>query len=121
MADTPMRTPPTPQEDHRHHEFSRINQTFSELGCLPQTLPKGSYVVPFFVMLFQGRPMNQLKCNGSVRGASSIRGARHIGSGQGRMGSHESDQQAGSALLITRSGSANRRSMTRGPLLNQGY
>ena len=39
-----------------------------------------------------GRPTNQLKCNGSVRGASWIKGARRIGSGQGRMGSHESDQ-----------------------------
>ena len=63
--------------------------------------------------------MNQLKCNGSVRGASSIRGARRIGSGQGRMASHESDQQAGSALheADQRTGAG----MTRGPLLNQGY
>ena len=39
-----------------------------------------------------GRPTNQLKCKGSVHGASWIKGARRIGSGQGRIGSHESDQ-----------------------------
>ena len=75
-----------------HTAFSPSDEETRRKPLMLTTIPTlgGCMVKP--AMPGYGRPTNQLKCNGSVRGASWIKGARRIGSGQGRMGSHESDQ-----------------------------